>query len=273
MNETNYPELENLVKELVCVAKTNIDKTESVVSGLQRIGEKLLTEYEIKIDINSRTITIEPLRLEPYLFCDGFEDKFMHYIYIEKDNMRFYGPRQRNHFGKLYIHSGYSGVDLVISNNENYAFSFLVKNSRILVDGEIVLPFTKQYGVAKLLKDYDVPIDYDEVVLSAKKVPNKSIVFQTIRNGLLTISERDDFSKKEQDRYNELLISSFIELKEHTSRQFDFATGYGGDRAVVEYLKKYKKEHPEACIDELDHMRKQLFPNGSKSEFVKEFKK
>ena len=192
--------------------------------------------------------------------------------YIDKDNIRIYGLMQRNRFGKLYIHSGYSGVDLVLSNNENYAFSFLIKNSRISVDGEIVLPFTKQYGVAGLLKDYGVPIDYDEVVLCAKKVPNKSVVFQTIRNGLLTISERDDFSKEEQDKFSTLLISSFIELKEHTSRQFDFATGYGGDRAVVEYLKKYKKEHPETSVDELDRMRKQLFPNGSKSEFVKEFK-
>ena len=269
MNKTNYPELENLVEELVCTANTNIDKTEPVVSGLQTIGKKLLTEYELKIDINGKTITIEPLRLEPYLFCKGFADKFMHY---DKNNTPPYGPKQRNRFGKLYIHSGYSGVDLVLSNNENYAFSFLVKNSRISVDDEIVLPFTKQYGVARLLKDHGVPIDYDEVVLCAKKVPNKSVVFQTIRNGLLTISERGDFSKEEQDKFNTLLIASFIELKEHTSCQFDFETGYGGDRAVVEYLKKYKKEHPETSVDELDRMRKQLFPNGSKSEFVKEFK-
>ena len=65
MNKTNHPELENLVEELVCTANTNIDKTEPVVSGLQTIGKKLLTEYELKIDINGKTITIEPLRLEP----------------------------------------------------------------------------------------------------------------------------------------------------------------------------------------------------------------
>ena len=68
MSKTNYSKLENLVEELVRTANTDIDKTESVVSRLQTIGEKLLTEYELKIDINGRTITIEPLRLEPYLF-------------------------------------------------------------------------------------------------------------------------------------------------------------------------------------------------------------
>lgn len=269
MDNTNYTELEQMIEKLLCVAKAYVDKNESIVSMLQKIGEKLLTEYEIKININGKLITIEPLRLEPYLFSDGFEDRFMHYD--ESDGV--YGPSQRNRFGKLYIHKGYSGIDIVLSNNEDYAFSFLVKNSRILVNGEVVVPFAKQYCVAKVLKEYGVPTNYNEVALFAKKVPNKTIVFHTIRNGLLTIAGRDDFSKEDQDKYNRLMISSFIELKEHTSCQFDFETGYGGDKAVVEYLKKYKKSHPEVSMDELNRMRKQLFPNGSKNKFIKEFGK
>lgn len=77
--------------------------------------------------------------------------------------------------------------------------------------------------------------------------------------------------KESVEWYNQLLISSFIELKEHTSSQYDFESGYGGDRAVVEYLKDYKHTHPTISRDELDKLRKELYPNGSKTEFVKEF--
>ena len=63
----------------------------------------------------------------------------------------------------------------------------------------------------------------------------------------------------------------FIELKEHTSSQYNFESGYGGDRAVVEYLKDYISIHPDISRNELDELRKELYPNGSKTEFIKEF--
>lgn len=79
--------------------------------------------------------------MEPYLFKeDAFEDKFTHYI-VKDDKQKYYGPQQRNRFGKLYIHSGYSGVDIVLSDNDNYAFSLLIKNSRILINGNVEYPF------------------------------------------------------------------------------------------------------------------------------------
>ena len=68
------------------------------------------------------------------------------------------------------------------------------------------------------------------------------------------------------------VFSSFIELKDHTSSQFDFEAGYGGDKAVVEYLKEYRLNNPTVSKEELDKMRKELYPNGSKTEFEKEFK-
>lgn len=67
------------------------------------------------------------------------------------------------------------------------------------------------------------------------------------------------------------MISSFIELKEHTSQNYDFEKGYGGDRAVIEYLKNYKTKHPNVSVEELDKLRKELYPNGSRTEFIKEF--
>lgn len=255
--------MDKLIKEL-----KQLTNRENIEKALLKIGAELLTKYEIRI----LNIIIEPLRIEPYLFKPCvFEDKFMHHIKAENDII--YGPQQRNRYGKLYIHKGFSGVDIVLSDENEYALSFLIKNSRILIDNEMAYPFVKQYEVAKILKEHGIPINYDNVVLFKKEIPNNTIVFKTIRNGLKKIKERDDFSKSKQNQYNNLMISSFIELKEHTSRQFNFETGYGGDKAVVEYLKEYKSFHPNITLEELNKMRKKLYPNGSKTEFVKEFKK
>ena len=250
------------IQELKCALKNHADKETVIIPLLREIGAKLLTDYEIRVG----AITIEPLRVEPYLFKDGaFEDKFIH-----KDN-GIYGARQRNRCGKFYIHSGYSGVDIVLSDGDDYAFSFLIKNSRILLNGQVTYPFVKQIRAASVLKENGIPMDCDEVVLYRKGKPNNSIVFRTIRNGLASIVERKDFSKEQQKQYNQLLIASFIELKEHTSREFDFSTGFGGNRAVVEYLKDYKKSHPDVTYAELDKRRMELYPNGTKTLFVKEF--
>ncbi len=40
---------------------------------------------------------------------------------------------------------------------------------------------------------------------------------------------------------------------------------------TVEYLKDYKHTHPTISRDELDKLRKEVYPNGSQTEFVKEF--
>lgn len=264
-------ELRSLVNELTNkldnIAEDSRADKEVVIVYLQKIGAEFLKKYEIRIG----NITIEPLRVEPYLFKkDAFEDKFTHYI-VKDDKQKYYGPQQRNRFGKLYIHSGYSGVDIVLSDNDNYAFSLLIKNSRILINGNVEYPFLKQYGVAEVLKENGIAVDYDEIVLCKKETPSNAIVFRTIRNGLATIAERDDFPKEKQAEYSFLMISSFIELKEHKSKNFDFSCGYGGDKAVVEYLKDYINAHPGTSRDELDKLRKELYPNGSKTEFVKEF--
>lgn len=261
--------LEDMVYELEVALNNKANKKpDDIVPILQKIGAELLTKYEIRIG----NITIEPLRVEAYLFKETvFEDKFIHHI--KKNKQNYYGPQQRNKFGKLYIHSGYTGVDIVLSNDDNYAFSFLIKNSRVLISNNVTYPFLKQNGVAKVLKDNGIPVDYDEIVLYKKEAPSNSTVFRTIRNGLRNIIEREDFKKTEQNKYNQLLISSFIELNEHTSSQYDFESGYGGDRAVVEYLKDYKHTRLTISREELDKLRKELYPNGSKTEFVKEFGK
>lgn len=174
-------ELVDLVEEL----KNECNKEEQI-KILQKIGAELLTKYEIRIG----NITIEPLRVEAYLFKETvFEDKFIHYI--KKNKQNYYGPQQRNKFGKLYIHSGYTGVDIVLSNDDNYAFSFLIKNSRVLISNNVTYPFLKQNGVAKVLKDRGIPVDYDEIVLYKKKYQATLLCLEPYEMGLeILLSEK-----------------------------------------------------------------------------------
>ena len=233
---------------------------------LQDINAMILTQYVIQV----KDIVIEPLRVEAYLYVDGrFEDKFIH----RPNKKAPYGACQRNRFGQLYVHPGYSGVDIVLSLEETYAYSCLIKNSRISVGGKVVEPFAKQYGVAIFLKKIGFQIGDNQVVLKKREHPREDIVFNTVRKGLLSIKERPDFSKAEQNQFNARPIASLIELKEHTSSQFNFETGYGGDWIVVQYLKKVKEENPNITTNQLNQLRKELYPNGSKNLLEKEFGK
>lgn len=233
---------------------------------LQKINAILLTQYMISVN----NVIIEPLRIEAYLYIDGvFEDKFIH----RSSKNALYGDYQRNRFGQLYIHPGYGGIDIVLSNDNTYAYSCLIKNSRIIVDGKITEPFVKQYRVAEFLKEIGVPMCCQQVVLKKRDHTKNDIVFNTVRKGLLSIKERPDFSKEEQAQFNTRPIASLIELKEHKSSQFDFETGFGGDRAVVDYLKKVKRDNPDITTNELNRLRKELYPNGSKQLFEKTFGK
>ena len=253
--------------ELKCKISELVDHQGEIRDELlQDINAMILTQYVIQV----KDIVIEPLRVEAYLYVDGrFEDKFIH----RPNKKAPYGACQRNRFGQLYVHPGYSGVDIVLSLEETYAYSCLIKNSRISVGGKVVEPFAKQYGVAIFLKKIGFQIGDNQVVLKKREHPREDIVFNTVRKGLLSIKERPDFSKAEQNQFNARPIASLIELKEHTSSQFNFETGYGGDWIVVQYLKKVKEENPNITTNQLNQLRKELYPNGSKNLLEKEFGK
>lgn len=256
--------LRSLVDELVGL------RSDEVVEKLQAINKLLLTNFEIKI---SDDIVIEPLRLEAYLFKNNFQDKFMHYC--NKDGEITYGLCQRDGFGKLYLHRGKSGIDIILSTDKNFAYSCLIKNSRIIKNGIPSTQILKQYSLVSNIKEY-IPQEafdscvWNKVVLKRKEKRKEEIVYTTIRNGLSKIAVRDDFNKEEQKVFKDLPISSLIELKDNRSK-YDLETGHGADWIVTQYLIKYKEEHPDITINELNELRKKLYPNGTKKEFIKKF--
>ena len=169
-------ELKQKVTELICSPSGIHDEL------LQEVNAMLLTQYIICVN----NIVIEPLRVEAYLYVDGsYEDKFIH----RPNGNAPYGVYQRNRFGQLYVHPGYGGVDIVLSLDNTYAYSCLIKNSYISVNGETTRRFVKQYEAAKFLKDAGFQIGDQQVVLKRREHAREDIVFNTVRNGLLSIVE------------------------------------------------------------------------------------
>ncbi len=201
-----------------------------ITARLQEINGLLLTGYVLKLG----TAELEPLRVEAYYYKPGvFEDRFMHRA------GGVYGPRQRGRFGRLYIHPGYGGADLVLSLGEEYAYSCLIKNARISVGGRVTEPFVKQRRTAAFLKELGVPRDGEDMVLCRRSEEKAGPVFYTVRKGLFGIRERKDFPKEEQDQYNRLPLAAFMELDQ---RGYDFETGYGRSWAKAEYRARTGQE-------------------------------
>ena len=129
-------ELRKLVKEL-----EKLSDEKEIIAKLQVIGEKLITDYEIKID---GTI-IQPILVEAY-YNDNVEDKTQDSLYAPRFNdtsvhaagtktsntAKLARRRQKNHFGELYVHYGTKdGLDVVLSDNDSYYLSYLIKCSLI----------------------------------------------------------------------------------------------------------------------------------------------
>lgn len=150
------------------------------VKTLQKIEEKLLNEYVIKIGND----TIEPLLVEAYYYDENkFRDKAVHAANggsgkIAKQARK----RQKNNFGKLYIHdvkNKTDGLDICLSDKEYY-LSFLIKNA--LINGK---EFATQSKVSQIICDKcaqcaEAPdcIYNNVIVLEKKKASkNEKIIF------------------------------------------------------------------------------------------------
>lgn len=120
------------LKKLVTRLKKEINnKDNKIVNKLQEINICFLQNYIIKID----KLEIYPIEVEIYYYKQGvFEDKSCHRNKLQKEN-----------FGKLYFHrasrseskdalidtSYYGGVDVCISDSEDYYLSILLRSAYI----------------------------------------------------------------------------------------------------------------------------------------------
>lgn len=245
MCESNLTGLEKMVDSLVSINQIGIVGNYMRVKQLQKISEMLLNEYVIKIG----NMTIEPLLIEAYYYHKGkFEDTSVH---AAKDSTaptyELARKRQKNNFGKLYVHYGTKdGIDIVLSLGDYY-LSFLIKNA--LVDGE----WTTQCGVSKKLceekcdrfcecKGLECKY-YDEIVLESIEPKNQEIVFFP-RKGI-----KNDFAEEK------LAALPINKIKEHR-----FTTGISCTEILAEYIvEKYVlNNHYAKSIEEKEAEEKRL---------------
>lgn len=175
------------------------------VKILQKIEEKLLNEYVIKIGND----TIEPLRVEAYYYPAENKEKF-------NDPCAHESVKKINNFGKLYFIEpkyGYPGIDLCLSLG-NYYLSFLIKDARI---GDTIF---KQTALHDKFKNKNSEIENMDVL---KKTSNKQkTVFYTSRVGI----------NSEKTKFAHELLAAVIDIH----NDYDWETGYAKEWTVANYL-------------------------------------
>ena len=220
----NLQDLHYLVSKL----ESEYDKKEQI-QILQQIGESLLTQYEIHIYDD----VIQPLRIEAYYYPFLTPDKFC-------DPCAHPSSRKIGTFGKLYFienQYGYPGIDLCLSQG-NYYLSFLIKNSQI---GKKCF---KQMELFDRFSDNWREIESLPNVLKERQEPLVNApVFRTSRVGLNL--KRTEFAHE--------LLSFVIDInkKENGKSVFNWAKGYGKERAVIDYMLRHPEEDRELQCKEL----------------------
>ena len=221
------------LKELVKQLENATDYNEQI-QILQKINEKLLTKYCIKVG----GIEIRPLRVEAYYFNPGkFEDSTVH------------GSPQQRKFKVLYRHNekekidpakDNGGVDLCLAYSEKglapYFLSFLIKNSWVKVAN--FEGYCKQIELNKILNERKIKDDTVEIEPRKLNPEEDSTVFHTIRKGL----SGKPFGREPLASLIE--INRKIEDKDGTLNPiFDFAAGCGKEQILAEYLWKHPEEN------------------------------
>lgn len=206
------------LKKLVCKLEKATGENEQI-GVLQKIGEKLVSEYEIRIF----NLTIRPLWVEAYYYHqEHFPDCNTHMSEKQK------GPE---HFGHIYFHdNGRGGFDLCLSKGDYY-LSFLLKAT--LINQK----FCKQTDIYEIL---------DKTGYSIQKIENETGIVHKLEH----IDEKEEFicAKRvnlKKSCYVDALLAvvprSALAVPEH---DFEFAHKSLLE-TVYEYMKDYIASHPD----------------------------
>ncbi len=218
------------LRELVCTLENEYEEKEQILI-LQKIGAKLLTEYEVHI---SDEEIIHPLRVEAYYYPCNNKGKF-------DDCCAHLCDKKMNNFGGLYFiedRYGYPGIDICLSQG-NYYLSFLIKNSYLNNYSPADSGF-KQMDLFERYKARREELENRTDLLYKAASTADERIFLTSRVGL----------SEEKTKFAHALLSSFIKI-ERKCKWLDFETGYGKARAVAQYLADYKLEPTDDTIKKI----------------------
>lgn len=138
-------DLKNFIDSKMKENFDNFSNKSYMALNLQKINEKFITEYKIVINHNNRNLTIIPIETEIYfskVLSEKPDDGMCHMNDLQKGKDKNGNDR----FGKLYFHRYHQknknddtntikctrgGVDVCISNSENYYLSILIRSAFI----------------------------------------------------------------------------------------------------------------------------------------------
>lgn len=178
--------LEALVNSLEKQPPRKEEKDGRIVKKLQEILEVFLCNYYVEFG----TFKIDPILVEAYYYNDkqNFMDTSVHAARNEKGKMTTHAKeRQKNNFGKLYIHNlkeKNDGLDVCLSKGDYY-FSILIKNA--VINDKC---FATQSDVSKIICEKcqgcdEVPncIYYQKCVLKKREQPkDMTVIFLPRKN-------------------------------------------------------------------------------------------
>ena len=161
------------------------EKDDKIVKKLQEILELFLRNYYVKFG----TFKIDPVLVEAYYHNEkNFSDPAVHAARKERGKIATHArERQKDNFGKLYIHNVITkndGLDVCLSKGDYY-FSILIKNA--VINDKY---FATQSNVSKIICDKcqgcdEVPncIYYQECVLKKREQPkDMNVIFLPRKN-------------------------------------------------------------------------------------------
>lgn len=189
-----------------------LSDSSNTVSYLQQINGALLKEYELHY---SNYLSIQPLQVEIFYVNFQVNPPFVdtNMQCISSVNSKIDSEiwkLQSNNFGKLYFHlRGHGGIDVCLSDNEQYALCSTIKSARI--NGEDV------WGQSKVCERIM------QIISEHEKVSGKEeIAYQINSLDLQTIARRTDSEMgyvyhikrrlRHIDKNNSLLLHSFMDI-------------------------------------------------------------
>ena len=196
------------MKQLV---RNLLSDSSTPVLYLQQINEALLKEYELH---HGNYLSIQPLQVEIYYVNfqakPPFVDTNMQCLSINSQIDPEIWQLQSNNFGKLYFHlRGRGGIDVCLSDSEQYALCSTIKSARI--NGENI------WGQSKVCERIMQIIGEHENV--SKK---EEIAYQINSLNLQAISRRAKSETgyvyhikrrlRRLDKNNSLLLHSFMDI-------------------------------------------------------------
>ena len=233
--------------EIVIEKLKNTSNKESQIKILQEINILLLTQYILKID---DSFILYPIEIEIYYYNHNFKDDTVHGSELQK-----------NRFGKLYFHrkgqSGdnkilfsRSGLDICLSNSNEFFFGVLIRSARInneenMINGPQLLA---QRVYRHICKDENLENLSEENRLTLVAYEKKTIALERSTNrGVQLLIHSSRIGLNKESTYCDINLRSLSDLSISKQKEKD----------VLEYI-KYNKIEPTP-----DNIRKILGSNSN----------